>query len=239
MNKQDLIEIYENTKIVSSFIPTPLSEKFSHFFPRKEKIQISVEPIDTISALIKYHSTGKTAILNMASSIRKGGGVAKGAMAQEECLFRASNLYTISDELYPLGITDFIYTEGATFIKNSDHRLMEPIKADVITIAAPNMNKENKHYNPNELEGFDYTSILEIKITQILNAADHYGCKNIILGAWGCGVFKNDPSLMAIRFKDIITENRYNFERIIFAIINDDNSVDNNYEFFRKTFNEI
>ena len=56
---------------------------------------------------------------------------------------------------------------------------------------------------------------------------------NIILGAWGCGVFGNEPDKMAKMFKDVLEEG-YKFNNVIFAIINDHNSVGNNYNEFKK-----
>lgn len=238
MTKEDLINVYEDTKRVCENIIPPISYKVGRLmfsYTDKYKGKIIVEPMDTISALEKYVPLGKTAVLNMASSIKKGGGVAKGAMAQEECLFRCSNLFTIRDDYYPLDIHEFIYTNDATFVKSANFKPIS-VKADVITIAAPNINKQNKYYNPKDFETISYEEQINIKINQMLTYANGMKCKNIILGAWGCGVFKNDPTIIANYFKDILKYKRKLFDNIVFAVINDKNSVGNNYQIFKDTF---
>ena len=50
----------------------------------------------------------------------------------------------------------------------------------------------------------------------------------------GCGVFGNDPVNIATWFKEILTEGYYkSFKNVIFAVINDHNSVSNNYQIFK------
>ena len=62
--------------------------------------------------------------------------------------------------------------------------------------------------------------------------------KSLILGAWGCGVFKNDPTKMAQYFYDVLIGEGYikQLDKVIFAIINDHNSVGNNYQIFKSRF---
>jgi len=133
---EELIKIYQDTIEMCSSIPLPHSEKKKLVYKEKELYKrgiynkggnIIVEPLDTVSALIKYNPIGHTAVLNMASEKRKGGGVENGRIAQEECLFRCSNLYTISDSFYPLDPLEYVYTYGATFIKDKDYGMMKPI----------------------------------------------------------------------------------------------------------------
>lgn len=242
MTQEQLIEIYKHTKEVCSEFEVPKSEKLtiesSVLFDKKKTGAITVEPLDTVSALAKYVNNGKTAVLNMASHKRKGGGVERGAMAQEECLFRCSNLFTIPDEFYPLAMNEFVYTHQAVFVKGGDYGTIWPMDADVITMAAPNLNKENKNCNAHEVEGI-YEDIMKKKINAMLDVAASNDCDNIILGAWGCGVFKNDPATVARLFKDILETKRYLFEKIVFAVINDKNSVGNNYQIFEETLNGI
>jgi hypothetical protein len=87
MDKEQLIQIYHHTKGLCSDFPIPLSLKHTtkihvpNIF-REKSGNIIVEPTDTVSALLKYGHQ-KTAVLNMASSKRKGGGVENGSMTQE------------------------------------------------------------------------------------------------------------------------------------------------------------
>jgi uncharacterized protein (TIGR02452 family) len=61
-----------------------------------------------------------------------------------------------------------------------------------------------------------------------------HGSEYLILGAWGCGVFNNDPNDITTYFKEVIVEENYGslYKEIIFAVINDHNSVDNNLKIF-------
>lgn len=79
-----------------------------------------------------------------------------------------------------------------------------------------------------------YIQLNKNKIRLILSLAIKNDVKNIILGAWGCGVFKNNPVQIANFFKEVLDEgyNSY-FDNVVFAIINDHNSVDNNLEIFK------
>jgi len=241
MNKEKLIEVYQHTKSVCASIEVPSSKKIhfsnaNYFIVEKEgKLKnVVVEPLDTVSALIKYCHK-KTAVLNMASSKRKGGGVENGSQAQEECLFRCSNLFNIPDTFYPILSTEMIYTEGATFVKDANYSLIYPMVADVITLPAINLNKTHIDNLQTQDSADNYESVMTKKIESMLDVAIHHNCDNIILGAWGCGVFKNDPKTVAELFNKVI-EKRYNFfDNIVFAVINDKNSVGNNYEVFSNT----
>lgn len=235
-SKEALIEIYTDTKSICSSIPVPHSEKSAAVpFPSliEKRGTIIVEPLDTVSALIKYSALGKTAILNMANSKHKGGGVERGAMAQEECLFRCSNLFTISDELYPMATNELIYTQGASFVKDVHYNPMEIIKGDVITIAAPNLNKNHEGNVIDQEMVANYDSIMIHKLVSMLDIAALNKCDNIILGAWGCGAFKNDPNVLVALFNRVLEHKQYMFDNIVFAVINDSNSVGNNYQIFK------
>ena len=241
MNKEELIEVYKNTKEICSDFSVPVSLKystkilpFSMFFTKSGNIL--VEPTDTVSALI-MHGNRKTAVLNMASSKRKGGGVENGSIAQEECLFRCSNLFMIPDDFYPILSNEFIYTKDATFVKNVSYGTILPIDVDVITMPAINLNKNHIDNLQTKDSVENYEELMTFKIEQILASAIINGCDNIILGAWGCGVFKNDPKVVANLFNKVLENKnfRLQFENIIFAVINDKNSVSNNYQIFKDT----
>lgn len=193
---------------------------------------VEVLPKDTVSCLIDT-GEGDVCILNMASQKRPGGGVRNGARAQEEALFRCSNLHhSISSDFYPLGMNEALYTEGSIFFKDKDYNLIQPIKTDVITIAAVNLNNSI-------LTKKEYEKTTKQKIRLMLSIPKQNGIKTLILGAWGCGVFKNDPKIMSQFFKEVIFDEGFGlgFEKIIFGIINDHNSVGNNYQIFSEIFN--
>jgi uncharacterized protein (TIGR02452 family) len=199
---------------------------------------ISVINTDSVSAVVEYHKLGKTCVLNMASYKRPGGGVHNGARAQEECLFRCSNLIqVVPTSFYPLEVNEALYTKDVIFFKDKEYDYMDPVFCDVITIAAINLN-ENAKYDPVQ-NLTDYRKITKDKIRLMVSLAAKNGVKNLVLGAWGCGVFNNDPTTMSQYFSEVLIGEGYSvdFDNIAFAIINDHNSVGNNFDIFNNQFN--
>ena len=194
--------------------------------------KIIIENLDSVSTLQKYADIGKCCVLNMASYKR-------GARAQEEGLFRCSNLFTVIDKShYPLQENECLYTKDAVFFKDFNYNYINPITSDVITIAAINLNNNAKYDDVQT--SLDYLKITKEKIRLMLTLPTQNDVKNLILGAWGCGVFNNDPKVMSGLFSDILINEGYInlYDNVVFGIINDHNSVDNNFEIFNKTFND-
>lgn len=203
------------------------------------KGNISVINSDSVSTIVKYSKQGKTCVLNMASYKRPGGGVKRGSRAQEECLFRCSNLtHVVPEHFYPLFENQSLYTKDAIFFKDFNYNYMDEVKSDVVTIAAINLN-ENLLYSPTK-NFTDYENINKQKIKLMLSLAIKNNVDNIVLGSFGCGVFNNNPEHISQFFYDILINESYSkyFENVIFAIINDHNSVSNNFEIFNNKFNE-
>ncbi len=247
MNKEQLITVFEDTKnIVESNPEFQISQTIKHTVEGisvpKGQCVANIQTInsDTVSAALEYSKRGRTAILNMASYKRPGGGVANGAKAQEECLFRCSNLFkVIPSTHYPLNVNEGLYTRDAVFFKDKDYSKIEPFKVDVITVAAINLSKDN----PKEvLDSYDRITMDKMRL--MFDMVLQNGCENIILGAWGCGVFGNNPVNIASMFEEVMMKkkNRIDssysdcFENIIFAVINDHNSVGDNFDVFQKFF---
>lgn len=254
-NKSQLIKIYEDTvRISKQTMSNTETKKYTfkdiYLLPKdKRKGEVLVENSDTITSTIKYSLKGKTCMLNMASPKRPGGGVSNGARAQEECLFRSTNLSEhIPSSLYPLSNYDAIYTKNALILKDGDYGLINtPIEVDCVTIAALNLNKVSKKdikwftlESQNDFEVIKgYEGLTKMKIRLMLSLAHRNGNKNIILGAWGCGVFGNHPKEMSQMFYDVLynEEMRLMFDNVVFSVINDNNSTDDNYTIFRNKFN--
>lgn len=202
------------------------------------KDNISVINSDTVSALVDYYQSGKTCVLNMASYQRPGGGVYNGAKAQEECLFRCSNLSSvIGTDHYPLKESEALYTTGAVFFKDVNYDYMQDITCDVVTLPALRLSGvlDTRGNIYHQSRGTEYRDITKNKIRLMLSLAHNMNCKNIILGAWGCGVYGNDPEIISGYFHEVLVSECYSslFNKVIFAIINDENSVGNNYEIFK------
>jgi uncharacterized protein (TIGR02452 family) len=104
---------------------------------------------------------------------------------------------------------------------------MPNILSDVITIAAINLNSSN--HRPTT-----YRNLTLQKIRLMLSMPAKHGVENLILGSWGCGVFGNDPQIMSNFFEQVLIGEGYSslYKNVVFAIINDHNSVGNNYSIF-------
>lgn len=243
MNKQELIDVYEDTKEKLDTYDTgsttskyTFKEVYEEWFGGAYTIKdgnVSVVSTDTITTALSLRDKGKTCILNMASERRPGGGVRNGQIAQEECLFRCTDLYkSVVEHFYPIGEDECLYTNNSLIIKDKDYGLINPMTVDCITIPAINLNKLSRNLSDEE-----YEDITKMKIRMMLALPQLNNCDNLILGAWGCGVFKNDPHKVSQIFKKVLDEVKDSYKNVIFGVINDINSVDNNYEIFKNTLN--
>lgn len=200
---------------------------------RSENASIDVYSGTTFDIAKRYCTLGKVAVLNFANPENPGGGVQLGAMAQEECLCRSSNLYVcISDHNvfdkyygYHRSIQSHFYTDRLIYTKDvtvfKDDSLVpqmlpenEWFDVDVITCAAPYLAKR-KHTNRAAL-----LLLLKSRVKNIIEAARDNKVDYLILGAFGCGAFKNPPLVVAEAFRQIIDEQKYrkDFKHIVFAI---------------------
>ncbi len=207
---------------------------------RDTELEIILESIDIVSALFKYNMSGKVCVLNFASYTEPGGKFLDGSMAQEESLCHRSILYNVlykcNDSYYEenkksknrgLYTNKALFTPEVLFFSNNNE-FYSDVCASVITCAAPNMNVGKKYCNVSDSENSIY---LRSRIKFILQIADHKGIDTLILGAFGCGVFKQDAKEVARLFKEEL--NKVKINKVIFAIP-DKNSY--NYLSFKDMF---
>lgn len=201
--------------------------------PCFESTKVEVVSGTTFATAKGFCKFGRVAVLNFANPENPGGGVQNGAMAQEECLCRSSNLYPcLCDKsvfadfyLYHRNLRSFfysdrlIYTKGVTAFKDdSDVPQLMPenewFQVDVITCSAPYIARR-KYTNQAALK-----ELFKSRIKNIFEAALDNGAEVLVLGAFGCGAFKNPPEIVAKAFHEVIEENAYHtkFKRIVFAI---------------------
>ena len=209
--------------------------------PYAEPAKVIVTKSRSFEAARLYAEQGlKTAVLNFASSTNPGGGVTSGASAQEECLCRVSTLYpclkdeSMWDLFYaphrkarnPLHNDDVIYTKDIVVFKDDDYQpLPQHFSVDVITCAAPTLREQvSNRYNPSDGDQApDITpkallALHEKRGRKILSAAAANGAEVLILGAFGCGAFKNDPVVVARAYANILPEYLRYFRTIEFAV---------------------
>jgi len=185
-------------------------------------------------------------VLNMADRQNPGGGVINGAGAQEENIFRRSNLYVSLYQFvdyslqyniqrntifsYPLNRdTGGIYSQAVTIFRGSEANgyclLSNPYQLSFVTV--PAINRPDL-----ELIGGEYRIVTALikptkeKIRTILRIAIHNGNDSAVLSAFGCGAFGNPPKQMATLFHQVLNEEEFRnkLKLIVFAIIDDHNA---------------
>jgi len=172
-----------------------------------------------------------TLCLNFASAKNLGGGFLTGAQAQEECLARGSALYSCIEPVqkyYEVNracgnslYTDHIIFSPAVpvFRDDSDRLLDNPWLTSIVTAPAVNAGVLATH-NPELLPSVP--NVMTARIEKVLSLAVVNKCRSLILGAWGCGVFKNEPYQMANWFGEYLEPSGafHNvFENVLFAVL--------------------
>ncbi|MFN3200146.1 MAG: TIGR02452 family protein [Bradymonadia bacterium] len=165
-------------------------------------------------------------MLNFASAKSPGGGFLNGAIAQEESLAACSGLYAClkgqpmyahhraqRDPMY----TDYaIYSPSVpVFRADRGALLAEPYLCACVTAPAVNAGAARKRVSDAVIE----TAMAE-RVEKVLRIAAHHGHSDIVLGAWGCGAFRNSPEMIARCFADVLHGPLQGwFEHVCFAVL--------------------
>ncbi len=224
-------ECVKNTEIYSAdFGERPISTQ--------KDMKITLIDIDSVSAIFKF-SEGKTAVLNFASYKNPGGQFLSGSNAQEECLCHESFLYNVLEKLphyYEWNCNHknrALYTNRALYSSNVVfERNGETCNCDVLTCAAPNWNTARKYGMATAQEN---NKVLIERILFVLNIAASQKVDTLILGAFGCGVFAQNPEVVARVFKYYLKSTHQCFSKVIFAI---PDKTSKNYIGFDEIFNQ-
>lgn len=231
--------------------------------PKTDKAMIVVSNKRSLEAAEAYAKQGKkVCVLNFASATNPGGGVVNGSSAQEECICRCSTLYPClkNDDLWtsfyaphrkaanPLYNNDCIYTPNVCVFK-SDINFPELLSRDrwwrvnILTCAAPNLrerpsNPMNPHagYKQAKLTPAELETLLTSRIRRIFEVAVANGNEVLILGAFGCGAFRNPPEIVAKVFYNVMQDFLGYFDTIEYAVYHTEREVAN-YEAFQKILN--
>ena len=230
----------KKTKRYSQFYYEPFRASFEK---QNEPPEITVVADDCLDTAHKWVEEIKDfteiAVLNMASRSNPGGGVTRGAGAQEEYLFRCSDYYkylyryasyaseynvTRSHYQYPLD-RNFggIFSKAVTiFRKNEENGYAladKPWKVNMIAVAGMN-SPQLVNINGEERIAPELVEGVMNKIRTILRIAADQGQKYLVLGALGCGAFHNPPKHVAELFRDVLCEEEFfgAFKKICFAV---------------------
>ena len=199
----------------------------------------------TLEAAGPYAREGRrVCALNFASFVQPGGGVKKGAGAQEESICRISTLFPALDDKdtagpfyekhraiaeqnkesgrdfmeYRRNRDDCIYTPGVIVFRKDTHdcELMPEedwYETDIISCAAPDLR--NAWQMPDSSELY---SVIESRVLKVIQAAACHQAEVLILGAFGCGVFRNPPEMVASAFETVLKQYGPYFETVEFAL---------------------
>ncbi len=186
----------------------------------------------TLSGIARVLSEdqGPVAALNFASAKNPGGGFLNGSHAQEESLARSSALHASQMRAWDfyeqhrtspslLYSDAMILSPGCPIIRD-DHDLLleEPQSAAFITSAAPNAGAA-ANSRPAELPWIP--DLFRRRSEYVLALAASQGYRQLVLGAWGCGVFRNDPVVVARSFAAHLRHGNWSdrFDRVIFSVL--------------------
>jgi uncharacterized protein (TIGR02452 family) len=207
--------------------------------PSESQTMYRVSNTTTLSAareLVTEEARTDVAILNFASAKHPGGGFFKGSGAQEESLSRASGLYPCIAQMRNYYNTHrrpgsscfytdrMIYSPGVpVFRDDADRLLAEPYQVAVLTAPAVNAGavRQNEPERVSEIE----TAMFQ-RMEKVLSLAVVHGHRVLVLGAWGCGVFKNDPKAVAAWFDRCLRGTFRNaFDVVVFAVLDTTNEL--------------
>lgn len=168
--------------------------------------------LEATARLIREKSLA-TLCLNFASAKNPGGGFLKGSQAQEESLARSSGLYPTllrMREMYDYHRTQetclysdhMIYSPDVPVFRNDDGDLLDaPYPVTFLTSPAVNAGVvlQNEPENAGRIR-----EVMARRIHRVLWVAREHGHRTLVLGAWGCGVFRNDPGMIAELFDEAL-----------------------------------
>lgn len=215
---------------------------------RTTRIEVTEESsLVAARRMARADATAPVAVLNFASARNPGGGYLNGAQAQEEALCRASALHATllrapAYYAHHRAERDAFYTDRVihsprvpVFRTDRGVLLTDPFTVGFLTAPAPNAGVVRRH-TPELADRIP--AVLAARAERILETAAANGYRRLVLGAWGCGVFQNDPAEVAGVFKELITrDGRFagHFDEIVFGIL--DRSRDRaTLDAFRRVF---
>lgn len=209
---------------------------------KDRKMTIIIDDIDSVSAIFKYSTGAINAVLNFSSYKNPGGMFINGSKAQEECLCHESFLYNVlaqKNDFYEwnnnhknkaLYLNRALYSPSIVFIRDVGSEIKYRL-CNVITCASPNKSTAQKYQNVSNKEN---TEVLKSRIKFVLDIAKDNNVETLILGAYGCGVFGQNPYEVANIFKEYLETTHKCFDTVVFAI---PDGKDGNLQAFQKIFN--
>ncbi|MFJ5833372.1 TIGR02452 family protein [Streptomyces sp. NPDC093089] len=187
--------------------------------------------LEAARRMTRADASRPVAVLNFASARNPGGGYLNGAQAQEEALCRSSALHATllrapAYYAHHRAERDAFYTDRVihsprvpVFRDDRGALLADPFTVGFLTSPAPNAGVVRRT-TPDRAH--ELPAALASRAERVLETAAAAGYRRLVLGAWGCGVFMNDPAEVAGAFKALLTGGgRFagHFEEVVFAVL--------------------
>ena len=208
-----------------------LLREFDSAVPPGPLAEVRVYAATTLAAAAQLATEfDRVGVLNFASARHPGGGFLGGSQAQEESLARSTGLYpclTQFTEMYAYNskptstglYSDYlIYSPGVPVLRHDEGEwLAQPLRLDILTAPAVNAGALTRN-SPALLPQLLPTMRQRLRL--VLAVAARHEVEALVLGAWGCGVFANDPAQVAQLFAEVLADPaiRGRFRRLDFAI---------------------
>ena len=192
---------------------------------QENKVQFEVTNETTIQACIRLWERTPL-VLNFASGLKPGGGFLTGGNGQEESICRSSALYSMirDSRMYEFNNRNHrapYYSDWMTFtpsvpvFRDDDGNFLDgPIPVAFVNAAAVNRSVRNVNHTL-------ANKIMSQRMHKVLRIAAANNFTHLILGAWGCGVFQNQPRKIAQLWHEVLSRFDHAFETITFVIPND------------------
>ena len=237
-NPEDLVRLREH------IIAEPVNQQAATF------AVVNETTLQGCTRLIASQQYRRIGVLNFASAKNPGGGFLRGALAQEESLARSSALYFSllqCPEHYAFHRTQdtclysdrMIYSPACPVFRDDAGRwLAQPYVVDIITSPAPNAGAIRQNEPANCLH---VVPTLTERAGKILALAAAHQCDALVLGAWGCGVFQNDPGTVARIFYDYLCPTglyTHRFRHVLFSVY-DRAHPPSSFEVFGRQFADL
>ena len=232
-----------------------------HYSPEElKKILLALSPCERFDTAISVSNEGcltaagrlasvegaRPLCLNFASAKNPGGGFLGGSEAQEENLAKSSGLYPCIEQMAAmyeknralqscLYSDDMIYSPDVPVFRDDEYALLDNFySASFITAPAVNLGALKKN-EPDRIG--EAASVMLNRVNFVLALALQHGHQHLVLGAWGCGVFGNEPRDVANYFLQALSPGSIfhgAFRKIVFAVLDKKNI--GSFQAFEETF---
>jgi uncharacterized protein (TIGR02452 family) len=215
---------------------------------QEHPLTITVTPIDGLIAAEKFSQAGqRVVLLNTANPFRKGGNYLRGMEGREEDLFRRTDLsISLDEQAYapPKGYARYnvFYSDKVAVLRQGlEQQYVFYDKKEFLNISVISSAAYNFKNSGLATDDVRYLESMEKKIILQLETALLQGHTNVILGAFGCGVLKNDPKTVAQVYQKLLLAPRYRnaFAQVEFAIDPDTEATKDHYLAFKAVFDGV